>query len=94
MFQLVGCQVSIYSMQRWQNAYCSIVNLDMPSIEKSNTILHPFLFWFSSWVVKGEDDSGPFLKTPGDPLVKPKNGKEKRKHPKYSSGPHSDAAQT
>ena len=64
--------------------------------------MHPFgldfnidhQFWFSSWVVKGEDDSGPFLKTPGDPLVKPKNGKEKRKHPKYSSGPHSDAAQT
>ena len=57
-------------MQRWQNAYCSIVNLDMASTEKPNTILPPFLFWFSSWVLKGEDDSGPFLKTPGDRLVK------------------------
>lgn len=80
-------------MQRWQNAYCSIVNLDMPSTEKPNTVLHPFLFWFGSWVAKGEDDSGPFLKTPGDRLVK-QSGKQNRKHPKYSSGPHSDAAQT
>lgn len=66
MFQLVGCHVSIHCMQRWQNAYHSSTNLDMPSTEKPNTDRHIFLFWFTLWVVEGEDCSRPFLKTPGE----------------------------
>lgn len=65
MFQLVCCQVSIRYMQRWQNAYHSVANMDKPSTQKPNPGLHSFPCQFIVWTVAGEDDSGPFLATPG-----------------------------
>lgn len=60
MFQLVGCQVSIRYTKRWQNAYHSSINIDIPP--PRNLTQACILFYFASVheLLKGKTLVGPF----------------------------------
>lgn len=60
MFQLVGCQASIHYVQRWQIAYHSSINTDIPSTKKPNTGPDPFLFSSAHGLLKEKVIVGPF----------------------------------